>query len=609
MRWAYELNDFSFDLVHKPGREQAQSDALSRREQDIPHDADDDRITNRYHQLLEGDDVALKVVAKSAWIKDGDADSEKELPATELMMTPRPMCPFVDVEMIALWDIALQTNHRYWKMRKAVMDGERKLPKEWGLPIMISECSVDAGHRLRWRGRIWIPAHEPLRTRLIQSIHDSPLAGHPGREGTRDLLAREYTRPGLTQDVRRFVRNCNVCGKSKIWREQKQGLLKPLPIPIQIWTELSIDFITGLAPSIEYTNIMVVTDRLSKSIIAVPMKKTRAIDVAQKLLEQVFQHHGLPAAIVSDRGSQFVSMLWAEVCRLLNIMRRLSTAFHPETDGATERANQELETYLRIFTTFEQEDWALHLPIAMMALNNRVTQSTGMSAFFMTHGFHHSVMDFTIPEEAGSSLSPAEKGRKLVEQWRHTADIAKTTMAIAQETQERQSNARRSIAEVFRPGDRVWLKLKNINTTRPMKKLDWIALPYRVLECVGTHAVRLNTPSGIHPVFHVSLVKKAAEDPLPSQVAYDHEPGVVLHNPIDPSFDATHSEDEYAVERVLRHRRQGRGWQLLVKWTGWPEPTWEPLRQLQDVMALDDYERLLRASGSAIPWADSLVSN
>ena len=96
------------------------------------------------------------------------------------------------------------------------MDGERRLPKEWGLPIMISECSVDAAYRLRWRGRIWIPAFEPLRTRLIQSIHDSPLSGHLGRESTRELLAREYTWPDMTQDVRKFVRNCNTCDKSKI---------------------------------------------------------------------------------------------------------------------------------------------------------------------------------------------------------------------------------------------------------------------------------------------------------------------------------------------------------------------------------------------------------
>ena len=160
------------------------------------------------------------------------------------------------------------------------MDGEHRLPKEWSLPIMISKCFVNAAHRLHWHGRIWIPAFEPLRMRLIQSIHDSPLSGHLDRESTRELLAREYMWPGMTQDVCRFVRNYNTCGKSKIWQEQKHELLKPLPISERIWSELSVDFITGLAPSKDCTSIMIVTDRLSKSIIVVPMKETRAIDVA-----------------------------------------------------------------------------------------------------------------------------------------------------------------------------------------------------------------------------------------------------------------------------------------------------------------------------------------
>ena len=130
MRWAYELNDFSFDIIHKPGKEQVQSDTLSRREQDIPCDVDDDRIANRHHQLLERDTESLKVVAKVTWIRDGDADSDKELMAPTSMMTPYPICLFVEEDMIALWDVALQANHRYWKIRKAVMDGEHRLPNE-----------------------------------------------------------------------------------------------------------------------------------------------------------------------------------------------------------------------------------------------------------------------------------------------------------------------------------------------------------------------------------------------------------------------------------------------------------------------------------------------
>ena len=111
MRWAYELNDFSFDIIHKSGKEQVQSDALSRHEQDIPCNVDDDRIANRHRQFLEGDTKTLKVVAKVTWIRDGDADTDKELMALTSMMTPHPICPFVEEDMIALWDAALQANH------------------------------------------------------------------------------------------------------------------------------------------------------------------------------------------------------------------------------------------------------------------------------------------------------------------------------------------------------------------------------------------------------------------------------------------------------------------------------------------------------------------
>ena len=237
----------------------------------------------------------------------------------------------------------------------------------------------------------------------------------------------------------------------------------------------------------------------------------------------------------------------------------------------------------------------------MIALNSRVSQSTGLSPSFMTHGYHQSIIDFTVLEEQGSSLSPAEQGRQLVEHWRNSVDMAKAAMAVAQEAQERHSNTRRLVRDDFRPGDRMRLKLKHVNTTRPIKKLDWIALPYRVLACIGTHAVQLNTLPGIHPVFHNS-VKRAAEDPLPSQLTIDNEPGMIFDTPEDPSSVAINSNGEYTIKRILRHRRQGRGRRLLVKWLGWLEPTWEPLQQLQETTALDAYERLLHDVGSVIPW-------
>ena len=121
----------------------------------------------------------------------------------------------------------------------------------------------------------------------------------------------------------------------------------------------------------------------------------------------------------------------------------------------------------------------------------------------------------------------------------------------------------------------MWLKLKHIKTTQPIKKFDWIALLYRVLAYIGTHTVQLDTLLGIHPIFHVSLVKKAAEDPLPSQLTINNEPGMIFDTPEDSFSVAINSDGEYTIERILRHRCQGRGWCLLVKWLGWPEPTWD----------------------------------
>ena len=105
----------------------------------------------------------------------------------------------------------------------------------------------------------------------------------------------------------------------------------------------------------------------------------------------------------------------------------------------------------------------------------------------------------------------------------------------------------------------MWLKLKHVKTTRPIKKLDWIALPYQVLACIGTHAVQLDTPPRIHLVFYVNLVKKAAEDPLPSQLTIDNELGMIFDTPEDPSSIAINSDGKYTIEKILRHRRQGRG--------------------------------------------------
>ncbi|KAL5612428.1 uncharacterized protein BROUX77_002584 [Berkeleyomyces rouxiae] len=579
-RWAHELSEFDFRLIHRPGVTQVTSDALSRRDQDLPQDLSDERLQSRVHQVLRPDGPDF-VIAAAVWAKEPDKDPEGTLTLDHAALD----APFADPELQTLWHSALTRNERYWQARQAVQEQARSFPNEWGLPWQISECTLDSATRLLWRDRLWIPYYEPLRTRIIQQVHDSTLTGHPGGSATRDLVSRSYAWPGLSDDVRRFVGNCDTCGKSKIWRDQKRGLLKPLPVPDRAWQELAMDFIVGLPESEGCTTILGITDRLSKSKILIPMQSYTAPDVARAFITHVFAHHGLPRAITSDRGPQFTGLFWTEVCRQLSITRRLSTAFHPETDGAQERSNQEIETYLRAFTAFLQDDWAALLPQAQVALNNRTATATGLSPFFFTHGYNIDPLDLTTDHEPGSTVSPATAGHNWLAKHRDATAFAQASMAVALETQERHANRGRQAAEAFKVGDRVYLRLRNVRTIRPSKTLDWLALPYRVIQIVGTHAVKLDTPTGIHPVFHVSLVRRARDDPLPSQVLANPEPPAIA--PEEASGDLV--AGEYLVDEILRHKVVDKRHKVLVQWTGWAEPTLTDLFCASPVLRLFDH--------------------
>jgi hypothetical protein len=332
---------------------------------------------------------------------------------------------------------------------------------------------------------------------------------------------------------------------------------------------------------------MVVTDRLFKSVIFEPMASITTEAVAERLVVSLIRHHGVPRAIVSDRGPQFVSLMWKRICELLRITRRLSTAYHPETDGATERMNQVIEHYLRCYTTYWQDDWAGLLPMAMLAVNNRDATSTGISPFFATHGYHVDLL--SAPADGGEEeplrtegQSPVAKGEAFVARLREATVFAQAAIASAQERQEEYANQGRQAAEQFHVGDRVWLKLKNIKTNRPSKKLDWLNAKYEVTEVISSHSYRLNTPPGIHPVFHVSMLRRAVDDPLPSQVQDDTQPPAVIAEDT--------GEQEWFVEEILEARKRGRGHQVLVKWAGYVQPTWEPLSAVLDTEALNRFE-------------------
>ena len=183
------------------------------------------------------------------------------------------------------------------------------MPLEYGLKVSITECSLSPRGELLFRGRKWVPSTDNLRTRIIQRTHDSVITGHPGRDVTYAFIARQFFWPGMSQGVRDFTDACDGCGRNKSWRTKRRGFLKPLPIPDRIWSEISMDFITELPESEGCENMVVITDRLSKGVVADGLDNLEADTVAKWFIRRYYPHHFLPFAIVSDRGAQFTGAL------------------------------------------------------------------------------------------------------------------------------------------------------------------------------------------------------------------------------------------------------------------------------------------------------------
>jgi hypothetical protein len=384
--------------------------------------------------------------------------------------------------------------------------------------------------------------------------------------------------------------------RNKTSRLRYQGTLKPLPIPLQRWRELSIDFVGPIQKTVRgFDMIMVVVDRLSKDRHYIPIASTMgAYDLAMLFVRDVWKLHGLPDSIVSDRGSLFVSEFWKAVCCRLQIKLNLSTAHHYETDGQTENANSFMSQYIRQYVNFAQDDWDEWLPLAEFAARNVVNSSTGMSPFFANAGYHPR-MSFGPPRPTTATMSNTLKasnkeGTDFASKMQEITDLLRTNMLSAQAAQERFANANRSPAPAYRVGDMVLLSTRNINSARPTKKFDQKYLgPFRVEEVVNPVSYRLKLPHElqlIHDTFHTNLLRPAPRDPLPGQ----------FNPPPPPITIDTQGEVLYAVEKILKSKRtKQKGFQYLIQWRGYDKPSWEPLCNVVNARAsIIEFEKLNR---------------
>jgi len=236
-------------------------------------------------------------------------------------------------------------------------------------------------------GKVYVPKDEELRAEVIQLHHDVPVARHRGRWKTVELVTRNYWWLGVTRDVGRYVEGRDLCQRMKNRMEELAGKLKLSEVPGKPWTHLIVDFITKLPVVAGKDAILVVCDRLSKMMHFVAIiEGTSAEGLVRLFRDNIWKLHGLPESVVSDRGPQFAAELTKELNRMLGIETRLSTAFHPQTDGQMERMTQELEQYLRFFVEHRQKDWPEWLMSAEFAVNNKVHTATKVLPFMANYG-------------------------------------------------------------------------------------------------------------------------------------------------------------------------------------------------------------------------------
>jgi len=242
------------------------------------------------------------------------------------------------------------------------------------------EWEIEDGVVLK-EGRIYMPEGE-LRGEIIWLHHNTPVGGHGGRWKTMELVTRNYWWPGVTKEVGRYVDGCNACQRYKNQSEAPAEKLMPNTIPEKPWSHISADFITKLPLAQGYDAILVVCNRFSKMAhFIATTERTSAEGLARLFWDQVWKLHGLPESIVSDRGVQFAAGMMKELNDLLGIQTKLSMAYHPQTDRQTERVNQELEQYLRVFINHRQEQWSDWLGTAEFAYNNKIHVATKVLLF------------------------------------------------------------------------------------------------------------------------------------------------------------------------------------------------------------------------------------
>jgi hypothetical protein len=339
-----------------------------------------------------------------------------------------------------------------------------------------------------------------------------------------------------------------------------------------------MDFIVKLPPSedpltkIKMDAILAIVDRLSKYAMFIPyLESTTAEQLADTIIRELVSKFGMPEEFITDRDKLFTSNMWQSLMDKLGVHHKLSTSFHPQTDGQTERVNQIIEQYLRCFIDYGQTNWVRLLPMAQFAYNSSSHEVTKITPFEAILGYTPEA--YHEPRSQARDSQYAEVDANLI---KHTLKLCSLDIQFFAERNAHYYNLKRLEGPRLKEGDKVYLTRRNIKTTRPSDKLDWKKIgPFKIEKVIGKVNYRLKLPQHmrINPVFHISLLEPAPQN-APT---------------IAPELAEENETIEYEVEDIKDQRITTTGQkEYLVKWKRYDETdnTWEPEENLQNAKAI-----------------------
>jgi hypothetical protein len=598
IRWWEYISRFNASINYIEGSANKVADALSRyysgHNEQAPFPMD---ILVTVDQVLdpEGDDlpVARFVEVKAARITRAKRPNRPEKKGNETL--PEEVTP--EKEVVTIWeagspDHPLKINLGDESMTSAIREGYEE---DTVFKKVMENITQHPAYRIRkgilyldnpiGQSVICVPAATKGGRRIIELIIDQShtLVGHQGYRKVVDYVRRWFWWPTMSKDIKKFCDSCGRCQTTKASTTRPMGLLHSLPIPTRPWSSIAMDFVGPFPKSKGFDFLMVILDRLSSMVHLIPTNTTAtALDIAWLWLDNIVRLHGLPDTMVSDRDPRFISRFWTELHRLIGIKLLKSTAYHPQTDGASERAVRTVSQILRAVVSADQTDWAVRIPMVEFAMNSAVSATTGFAPFEVNYGWTpNMITKINIKDVKFRGV------QQFAERALETIDAAHDAIIASRVIQTHNANKSRREDPPLAVGDLVYLSTADLSLPkgRANKLLPKFIGPYPIVKAdPATSNYTLTLPPElvnrrIHPKFHISRLRP--------HIRNDDErfPNREVHTYYD---FGENPETEWYVDSIIGHQWTRNKLSLHVKWR-LGDVTWEPVNNCEKLEALDDY--------------------